>query len=97
MASSCSCIWLDEEEPVVIDPSCSTHRLLDKGDVMGAHAEMPKGLRQTIREGVRPPVSAGRAERIGWYIGIFLGALVVCVLIGAMAGLLIGLINWFRL
>lgn len=77
--------------PLVLDPSCSTHR---EEPAVGAHGE-PKGFREMLRP---PEEFEGKpVKRISWYVGIFVGVLIVCVAVGLVVGLILAVINWVRL
>ena len=94
MASTrCTCIFLDQANPVVVDPSCSRHQEEQAVQI----TKTPKGFWQAIRDAIHPPERSTRAERAGWCVGIVLGLLFGCVVFGALAGLVLGLINWLRL
>lgn len=60
---------------------------------MGSHREP----RKSFKEAIKPPETFSRTQRASWYVGLFIGAVLVFVAIGAILGLIIGLVRWLTL
>lgn len=87
----CTCLYF-EDSTGLIDPECPEHRE-DAKRLMGSHREP----RKSFKEAIRPPENFTRVQRASWYVGLFIGTVLVFVAIGAILGLIIGLVRWLTL
>lgn len=85
--TSCSCIKY-EDQGIIPDPHCSAHR---EEKPVGEHS----GEKKTFRDAVKPPEKFNIKQRISWYIGLFIGVVIVCAGMALVVALLIALVRLF--
>lgn len=86
---SCTCIKY-EDQGILPDPTCSVHREEEKSD-MGEHS----GEKRSFLDAIKPPEKFNRKQLVSWYIGLVIGAILICAALVFVGALLIGLVRLF--